>query len=101
MSSQPAPANGQAQKEGKLDFPKRFLRIFGSHLFGAAKQVGLPESTNGIMFYSSEVSKRDKDNKPYRYKPAHLGQAVSLTPEQVKHIVEYLGLNGNPFGERK
>lgn len=96
----PAPAQSTAPRR-QLDFAGRFLRVFGSHLFGAAKQAGLPENPRGIMFFLTEASKVDEHGTPYRYKSAHLGQAVLLTKEQEDHIIEYLKLDNNPFGARK
>ena len=94
------PASQAAQRK-PLDFAGRFLRVFGSHLFGAAKQAGLPENPRGIMFFLTEASKVDEHGTPFRYKSAHLGQAVLLTKEQEDHIIEYLKLDANPFGSRK
>lgn len=98
---QPASQTSTFSPRKELDFAGRFLRVFGTHLFGAAKQAGLPENPRGIMFFLTEASKLDEHGTPFRYKSAHLGQAVLLTKEQEDHIIEYLKLGGDPFGARK
>ena len=88
-------------KRAPGEFATRFLRVFGSHVFGSCKQANLPDKPRGIMFFSTEASKYDDKGVPYRYRSAHLGQSVLLTPEQERHIIEYLGLSTDPFGQRK
>lgn len=96
------PKQTQNGSEGpKLDFAKRFLKVFSSHIFGAARQASLPKEAKGIIFYSTEATKFDKDGLPFRYRPAHLGRAVVLTPEQAAFISKYLGITEDPFGVRK
>lgn len=83
----------QTSAQRKSDFASRFFKIFNSHLFGAAKQANLPQQVHGFMYFTSEPLKSDTDGKVIKYKSAHIGRAVVLTPEQERHIAQYLGIS--------
>lgn len=89
MSQTQAPS--QSQK--KADFATRFFKIFNTHVFGAAKQAQLPATPHGFVYFVTEPLKTDASGKVLRYKSPHLGRALVLTPEQERHIAEYLGVS--------
>lgn len=95
--SQPQPA----QQTEKKDFNKQFMKVLGSRIFGASRSVGLPDSTCGIVFYTTDVLKRDPSGKPYRYKTPHIGKAIALTQDQINQITRILNVDEDPFVQRK
>lgn len=79
-----------SRESDERPFSSRFLSMFSSRVFRAAKQADLPDQLSGLVFFTSEVSAYDHDKIPIRYRPALLGDSFSLTQEQIDHIREYL-----------
>lgn len=77
--------------ESKYPVRDTLYRIFRSRVYSAAKTLQpMPQSFDGIIFYSTELKDKQTDPENPQYRRPFVGNAYVITEEQKKQILEIL-----------